>query len=127
MLDNVGLSLNLPKIFVKHHATLLTQQCCTKLASFEQAFKCQKCTRTTILVKNVISVLDTDRVDCVVGAFFFGGFDGVKGIGVRKKGSGKKNAPRENAAKNLTELNLTPTTKQAYLPYFPQSMFCVVS
>ncbi len=38
MLDDVGLSLNLLKIFVKHCATLLAQQCCTVLSSFEQAF-----------------------------------------------------------------------------------------
>ena len=39
MLENVGLSLNLLKIFVQQRATLLAQQCCTILASFEQAFK----------------------------------------------------------------------------------------
>ncbi len=38
MLEDVGLSLNLLKIFVQHRATLLPQQCCTMLASFEQAF-----------------------------------------------------------------------------------------
>ena len=41
MLDNVedvGLSLNLLKIFVQHRARLLAQRCCTMLASFEQAF-----------------------------------------------------------------------------------------
>ena len=37
MLD-VGLSLNLLKIFLHHRTTLLAQQCCTMLASFEQAF-----------------------------------------------------------------------------------------
>ena len=37
MLDNVGLSFNLLKIFVQYRATLLAQQCCTMLASFEQA------------------------------------------------------------------------------------------
>ena len=36
MLEDVGLSLNLLKIFVQHRATLLAQQCCTVLASFEQ-------------------------------------------------------------------------------------------
>ncbi len=36
MLDDVGLSLNLLKIFVQHRATLLAQQCCMMLASFEQ-------------------------------------------------------------------------------------------
>ncbi len=36
MLDDVGLSLNLLKIFVQRCATLLAQQCCTMLASFEQ-------------------------------------------------------------------------------------------
>ena len=35
MLDDVGLSLNLLKICVQHCATLLAQQCCTMLASFE--------------------------------------------------------------------------------------------
>ena len=39
MLDDVGLSLNLLNIFFQHRATLLAQQCCTMLASFEQAFK----------------------------------------------------------------------------------------
>ena len=38
MLEDVGLSLNLLKIFVQHRATSLTQQCCKMLASFEQAF-----------------------------------------------------------------------------------------
>ena len=38
MLEDVGLSLNLLKIFVQHRATMLAQQCCTMLASFEQAF-----------------------------------------------------------------------------------------
>ena len=38
MLDDVGLSLNLLQIFVQHFATLLAQQCCMMLASFEQAF-----------------------------------------------------------------------------------------
>ncbi len=38
MLEDVGLSLNLLKIFVQHCATLLAQQCCMMLASFEQAF-----------------------------------------------------------------------------------------
>ncbi len=37
MLEDVSLSLNLLKIFVQHRATLLAQQCCTMLASFEQA------------------------------------------------------------------------------------------
>ena len=37
MLEDVGLSLNLLKIFVQHCATLLAQQCCKMLASFEQA------------------------------------------------------------------------------------------
>ncbi len=37
MLEDVGLSLNLLKIFLQHCATLLAQQCCTMLASFEQA------------------------------------------------------------------------------------------
>ena len=36
MLEDVGLSLNLPKIFVQHCAILLAQQCFTMLASFEQ-------------------------------------------------------------------------------------------
>ncbi len=35
MLDNVGLSLNLLKIFVQHRATLLALQCCTMLAWFD--------------------------------------------------------------------------------------------
>ena len=39
MLEDVGLSSNLLKIFIQHRATLLAQQCCTMLASFEQAFK----------------------------------------------------------------------------------------
>ena len=47
MLDDVGptcwLHLNLLKIFVQHCATLLAQQCCTMLASFEQAFKMSQC------------------------------------------------------------------------------------
>ena len=38
MLEDVSLSLNLLKIFVQHRATLLAQQCCMMLASFEQAF-----------------------------------------------------------------------------------------
>ena len=37
MLDDVGLSLNLLKILIQHRATLLGQQCCMMLASFEQA------------------------------------------------------------------------------------------
>ncbi len=37
MLEDVGLSLNLLKIFVQHRATLLAQQRRTMLASFEQA------------------------------------------------------------------------------------------
>ena len=37
MLDAVGLSFNLLKIFVQHSATLLGQQCWPMLASFEQA------------------------------------------------------------------------------------------
>ena len=37
MLEDVGLSLNLLKIFVQHRARLLAQQCCAMLASFEQA------------------------------------------------------------------------------------------
>ena len=39
--DNVGLSLSLLKMFVQHRATLLAQQCCTMLASFEQGLKLQ--------------------------------------------------------------------------------------
>ncbi len=38
MLEDVGLSFNLLKIFIQHRATLLAQQCCTMLASFEQVF-----------------------------------------------------------------------------------------
>ncbi len=36
MLEDIGFSLNFPKISVQHRATLLVQQCCTMLASFEQ-------------------------------------------------------------------------------------------
>ena len=36
MLEDVGLSLNLLKIFVQHGATLLAQRC-TMMAAFEQA------------------------------------------------------------------------------------------
>ena len=39
MLEDVGSSLNLLKIFVQHRATLLAQQCCAMLASFQQALK----------------------------------------------------------------------------------------
>ena len=38
MLEDVGLSLNLLKIFVQHRATLFAQQCCAMLASFEETF-----------------------------------------------------------------------------------------
>ena len=34
--DDVGLSLNLPEIFVQHCATFLASSCCTMLASFKQ-------------------------------------------------------------------------------------------
>ncbi len=44
MLEDVGLSLNLLKIFVQHCATLLAQQCCTMLASSEQALTNRKMT-----------------------------------------------------------------------------------
>ena len=37
MLDDVGFSLNLLKIFVEHRATLLAQQRCTMLVSLELA------------------------------------------------------------------------------------------
>ncbi len=39
VLEDVDLSLNLLKIFVQHRATLLAQQCCTMLVSFEQALR----------------------------------------------------------------------------------------
>ena len=39
MLEDVGLSLNLLKIFVQHRVTLLAQQCRTMLVSFEQALR----------------------------------------------------------------------------------------
>ena len=39
MLDDVGLSLNLLKIFVQHHTTLLGQQSSTKMASFVPALR----------------------------------------------------------------------------------------
>ena len=42
LLDDVGLSLSLLKIFVQHRATLLAQQCCTMLAFFEQALTVQQ-------------------------------------------------------------------------------------
>ena len=38
-LEDVSLSLNLLKIFVQNRATLMAQQCCMMLASFEQALK----------------------------------------------------------------------------------------
>ena len=44
MLEDVGLSLNLLKMFVQHRVALLAQQCRTMLASFEQVL-----TLTTIL------------------------------------------------------------------------------
>ena len=43
MLEDVRLSLNLLKIFVQHCATSLAQQCCTVLASFEQALTVDVC------------------------------------------------------------------------------------
>jgi nitrogen-specific signal transduction histidine kinase len=40
--DGVGLSLSLLKIFIQNHETLLTQQCCTMLASFELLVQSKK-------------------------------------------------------------------------------------
>ena len=39
VLDDVGLSLNLLEILFQHRETLLNQQYCPMLASFEQALK----------------------------------------------------------------------------------------
>ncbi len=44
-----GLILNLLKIFVQHRAILLVQQCCTMLASFEQALTSYRTSRKELM------------------------------------------------------------------------------
>jgi hypothetical protein len=60
ILDNVGLSLSLLKIFIQHRATLLAEQCWTVLAWFElQAISLHVCLLSLVFLERYHSVKET--------------------------------------------------------------------